>query len=448
MAMPNNHLIDDDDIIMDYDDDVPALLETAPMANDTMMLDSTTVTTSAPTADDELFVPERIHIRGVDNLSTAQVEAYIAEHFSEKMERLEWIDDTSLNIVYENPALARAALAALSVEDAANIPQLELREAKPFSQSPDSHLLVRISKPSDRKERGARERSRYYLFHPEEDRGEARERRDRNRRRPRRSVSRDNRDVRDGGDGDYSRRYYDSREDGARRRQDHYADDMYDDAPKSTTRTRSRSRSPVRQRRYPRSRSPPRRSQLDSNSRRRSRSPIELFPSKCIRPSERPSKELFPRKSYSSTAAMDKEPYPISTPTAPASSETELFPGKPQTSSAVMDQMGISIRSTAPTQERQPFPSKERELFPERQQKELFPPKPRSLAERISLPPRSLAERISLPDSENSNTPSPPSNDLFARKMMSAKGEGLMSDGMLGGGGKRKRGRKKADEFM
>lgn len=69
MAMPNNHLIDDDDILMDYDDDIPALLQTTPMGNDAMMLDSTATTTSAPTADDELFVPERIHIRGVDNVS-------------------------------------------------------------------------------------------------------------------------------------------------------------------------------------------------------------------------------------------------------------------------------------------------------------------------------------------------------------------------------------------
>jgi hypothetical protein len=42
------------------------------------------------------------------------------------------------------------------------------------------------------------------------------------------------------------------------------------------------------------------------------------------------------------------------------------------------------------------------------------------------------------------------SDDLFARKMMSAKGQGLVSDKILGfgGDGGRRRGRTKADEFM
>lgn len=367
------------------------------------------------------------------------------------MVRLDWIDDTSLNAVYETPALAMAALAALSLpESPEELPLLQLRPTKSFSQSPDSRLSARISKPSDRKEPGARERSRYYLFHPEEDRAEKFERERRERRsRPRNDRSREPERER----GDYSRRYYDSREDGARRRNDEYTEDMYDDAPKlQRSRSRSRSRSPDRHnsRRY--SRSPPsRRSRPELFHRRRSRSPrrdVELFPAKRSRSLSQhgPPKELFPERTRGSSAAMDNvRPAPTQPPPrelfptrAPAATERELFPER------VVVQDLFASR-----------PSKE--LFPQRTHSSALShtttqQKPRSLAERIKIPPKSLAERISLPASStpSSSSPSPimqPGDDLFAHKMMSSKGEGLMSDNMIGGG-RRRRGRKKADEFM
>jgi hypothetical protein len=341
-----------------------------------------------------------------------------------EVQRLDWIDDTSLNLVYESPAVARAALAALSVEAAAEeLPLLYLRPTKPFSQSPDSRLCARIAKPTDRKEPGARERSRYYLFHPEEDRGE--QRRDR---RPRSRNTGGSRER-----GDYSRRYYDSREDGARRRNDEYAEDMYDDAgpTRKKRRSRSRSRSPRRRSRSPpprRRRSPPAQFPDSSSSRRRSRSP---------RPRRNRGVELFPDHSSSRSTSQPKDLFPEKVAGA-----KELFPSPPR-SSAAMD-----AYPTHPTPHPPP-PAQTRELFPSSTNSRSNPfatkiqlDKPKSLAERITMPPKSLAERINLPQ------PVGASDDLFAQKMANAKGEGLYSDGLRAGGRRRGRGRKKADEFM
>lgn len=78
------------------------------------------------------------------------------------------------NLVYDLPATALAALEAFS-ESAVDSP-LTLRLAKPALSHPESRLEVRIARADDRKEPGARERSRFYLFHPEEDRFEQKER--------------------------------------------------------------------------------------------------------------------------------------------------------------------------------------------------------------------------------------------------------------------------------
>lgn len=382
--------------------------------------------------------------------------------------RIEWIDDTSLNLVYESPAVAISVLNALTAEPAdQDLPLLELRGTRPFSQSADSRLMARISRPSDRKERGARERSRYYLFHPEEDKAERFER-ERRERRPRQGRSRD------GSRGDYSRRHYDSREDAARRRKDEYTEDMYDDAgPRKRSRpvSRVRSYSPDyrRRSRSPRGSAPrgERRSRSPDRSRTRcergvyDREAVELFPERQrgehASSRQRP-KELFPDRVQCGSGG-GRELFPERT--IRGGSTKELFPEKTHgfVSSAAMDQYQPAPpsppRTTVP---RELFPSRAAaattELFPARLQnhQKLQDPqvqKPKSLADRITIPPKSLAERITLPSKTNHATSgSPlPSDDIFAQKMLSAKGERLVSDGH-GEGGRRRRGRKKADEFM
>jgi len=422
----------------------------------------------------------------LSQLSTGQVKAYVAEHCPTPVVRIEWIDDTSLNLVYETPAVAISVLNALTTDAADQaLPLLELRTARPFSQSLDSRLMARISRPTDRKERGARERSRYYLFHPEEDRAE-RFQRERKERRSRQDGSRD------GSRGDYSRRHYDSREDAARRRNDEYAEDMYDDAgPKMRSRpSRTRSYSPDyrRRSRSPRGTAPRDRRRSRSPVRSRTRcergthkEPVEFFPQRRRAersPSRQRPKELFPER-VQGGGGSGRELFPERTR---GGSTKELFPEKTQgfISNAAMDQYQSAPQSppgtTAP---RELFPSRTTrapvkelfpsrgvaatELFPERVQghdefsrhDDLFPQKSNSLADRITIPPKSLAERISIHTNNHSSTNSPSpimpygaSDDLFAQKMMSAKGEGLVHDGYRSGGGRRRRGRKKADEFM
>jgi len=72
MAMPNIQNYDDDDILMDYEDDFPASAPAPVNGNvDAMMVDiepSTVAATAAPIPGDDDMVPERVHLRGVDNV--------------------------------------------------------------------------------------------------------------------------------------------------------------------------------------------------------------------------------------------------------------------------------------------------------------------------------------------------------------------------------------------
>lgn len=87
-------------------------------------------------------------------------------------DKLEWIDDTSLNLVFGSEGIAHEALVALAsvhVADATQLPPLEPIPAKSFSGKPDSTLSVRVAVTGDRKVAGAAQRSCFYLLHPEYD---------------------------------------------------------------------------------------------------------------------------------------------------------------------------------------------------------------------------------------------------------------------------------------
>lgn len=133
-----------------------------------------------PQSDDRALVPYKIHIRGLDSFTPDDVRAYLKEHFgSSTYEKLEWIDDTSLNLVFGSEAIAQDALLALAtveIADATQLPPLEPISAKPFSGKPDSVLAVRFAVAGDKKAVGAAQRSRFYLLHPEYDPEERRRR--------------------------------------------------------------------------------------------------------------------------------------------------------------------------------------------------------------------------------------------------------------------------------
>jgi hypothetical protein len=266
-----------------------------------------------------------VHVRGVDDLTTDDIKQFARDCSGQEPVRIEWIDDTSANIIYSDAEAGLQALTALTQvaedEDASTLPPLRLRSAKLMSSHPDSVIQVRSAVKSDRKQPRAHEKSRFYLMHPEHD--------------PRERLRQEFADRRrsdDAGDGDYRRRKFDDREHRRRRDRDGgdlFNVDMYDDnAAPEPARAERRGRGQRNRDLFPededrsagrlrnRSASPGRdtleeelqvdRSGRDDGRRFRERSPRharpkkgrELFPS--AGESEPGNRELFPNKTTSS----------------------------------------------------------------------------------------------------------------------------------------------------
>ena len=126
--------------------------------------------------------------------------------------------------------MATKALTSFSVlaseESLLSISMLQLRAAKPVPGFPDARLEVRLAVITDRKQPGARDRSRFYLFNPQEDPGERRSRDGRDRRKRGRGH------ANSGEYGDYRRRRYDDDEQRRRRNTDDgggFDVNLYDD---------------------------------------------------------------------------------------------------------------------------------------------------------------------------------------------------------------------------
>lgn len=151
------------------------------------------------------------------------VEAYAAEHYSvSDFKRIEWIDDTSANLVYTNPEAGTQALAAFTKDDEEQAkPANELRTAKRLSTHVLLELQVRQALVGDKKKPRAHEASRFYLLNPEHDPHENG------------TIDRLRRNRGQNERGDYRRRRFDDREN--RRRQEGQSGvfnvDMYDDNP-------------------------------------------------------------------------------------------------------------------------------------------------------------------------------------------------------------------------
>jgi hypothetical protein len=162
---------------------------------------------------------------GVDDLDTSSVKQFAERYYSlDNFVRVEWVDDSTVNLIYDNPESALGALHAFTSEqvDSLNTPLAVARDAKEFAtaEKPDKpiHLRIRQAHTGDVKKKGAREASRFYLLNPEKD---PRERKFKSRRGgPRRSSDED---------GDYSRRRFDDREHKRRRQDDALDASMYDD---------------------------------------------------------------------------------------------------------------------------------------------------------------------------------------------------------------------------
>ncbi|KTW31065.1 uncharacterized protein T551_01617 [Pneumocystis jirovecii RU7] len=109
---------------------------------------------------------EALYLKGVEDMSTEDVEKYCITYYLAVSPLIEWIDDSSCNLVYPD---ASTALSALSCISQSKIDTLYVNSLVPAKMNPKHNniqLFIRHSKTSDKKAPGARERSRWYLFHP------------------------------------------------------------------------------------------------------------------------------------------------------------------------------------------------------------------------------------------------------------------------------------------
>ena len=112
--------------------------------------------------------PTKVHVRGLDQLNTHDIESWAREHYpTDLFRKVQWVDDTSANLIYDTEIEAAEALNALSAEAAAD--PLQVRLAKPMSTHPNTELQIRQAVVADVKVPGAKDRSKYYLLHKEWD---------------------------------------------------------------------------------------------------------------------------------------------------------------------------------------------------------------------------------------------------------------------------------------
>ncbi|ODQ57829.1 hypothetical protein WICANDRAFT_81157 [Wickerhamomyces anomalus NRRL Y-366-8] len=106
-----------------------------------------------------------IWLHGVDNLSTKEIKAYL-KNFTDDDFKIEWINDTSLNVVFENDEDASTNLKKFTKEQDREFSPTDEREAQDFEGKPDVSITLRISNLSDKKVKNAAQYSRYYLYNP------------------------------------------------------------------------------------------------------------------------------------------------------------------------------------------------------------------------------------------------------------------------------------------
>ncbi|SPN98855.1 uncharacterized protein DNG_01896 [Cephalotrichum gorgonifer] len=295
--------------------------------------------TSPQNTDAPVLVPTKVHLRGVDTLTTDDIKSYASEHIG-AAERVEWIDDTSANLVFGSEASAQDALVALCaipIADPTQLPVLECLPAKPFSAKPGVSLEVRVAVSTDKKQAGAYARSRFYLLHPEYDPEERRRRDESHRSRYRdRDRDRDRRDRR-GSRGRRSGRYED--EDDVT-----YDPSFYDDPDESQSSARPR-------RRRSSSRESTRRTRdRDSDLPRQRNSEKELFPThrSGARARDRSASPLREDDSLTMRNALDDNrasAQQVKRRLSAANEPRELFPEKSGTSGlGQLDRLELSSK--------------------------------------------------------------------------------------------------------
>ena len=154
---------------------------------------------STPADNPDDLAPTKVHIRGLDNLTTDNIRQFAGEYYSlDNFQRVEWIDDTSANLIYESAEAASEALNALSdLPDGAaqHVAPLQMRKARALPSNSEAELYIRQATLADKKAPRAHERSRFYLMNPDHDPRERKADYDNRRRGPRRDNRSEERRV-------------------------------------------------------------------------------------------------------------------------------------------------------------------------------------------------------------------------------------------------------------
>ncbi|KAI8100147.1 uncharacterized protein BX664DRAFT_34661 [Halteromyces radiatus] len=166
----------------------------------TEKIDSTTTSTMPINETDENYYAQRftrpnaLFLYGLESMSTEDIQTYCKDT---TLKKIEWIDDSSCVLVYEDESNANDAAHKLLAQPPLNtegsLSSTDLSKAKPFERPThdnDSNttadndavplirppvlpkidtLYIRMATDNDIKTRGSRERSRYYLLHGEPD---------------------------------------------------------------------------------------------------------------------------------------------------------------------------------------------------------------------------------------------------------------------------------------
>ncbi|KTW27646.1 hypothetical protein T552_02087 [Pneumocystis carinii B80] len=109
--------------------------------------------------------PEALYLKGVDQMSTDDVKEYCITYYPAVSPSIEWIDDSSCNLVYSDASTALSVLSSISCSKVDTLYVSSLVPAKTCLKYNNAQLFIRHSSISDKKMPGARERSRWYLFH-------------------------------------------------------------------------------------------------------------------------------------------------------------------------------------------------------------------------------------------------------------------------------------------
>ncbi|KAF2722444.1 hypothetical protein K431DRAFT_345476 [Polychaeton citri CBS 116435] len=125
--------------------------------------------------------PTKVFLRGFDHFwKPNDLRNYVrdtAKSVDELFKRIEWINDTSANLIYETEDAAAEALGLLSVDEVLG-ETLQEREAKRPESHPESQLYVRQAVVGDVKMEKAAQYSKFYLYNPQFDPSERKRKRE------------------------------------------------------------------------------------------------------------------------------------------------------------------------------------------------------------------------------------------------------------------------------